>query len=807
MNTPHDGAGDDDDLPLDHLFVVDLSDGIAGAYASKLLVDAGATVVRVEAATGAPLRTRVDCGAGIDPGAASALFSYLDAGKRSIVIDAGVTPDAVRARLTLLDAADVIITDKPSADGGLNGPDGVDGLDGITLHRDHPDAIVVSFTPFGLTGPWAGRPGNEFTVQGWAGSIAGRGSVEQPPVAAGGELAWWVAGAAGAGAVLAASRGGEGALFDFAAIETAVSIYNGFQTVAHELTGVPSPIPARVTEVPSIEPAADGWVGFCALSAPQFAAFAEMIGHPEWATHPDISRIDYRTRNACTLRPMVAEWTTTRTVAEILDEASARRVPCAPVGNGETLPGIAQLVARDTFVTNPAGGFLQPRPAARFSRTRLAAPGRASPVGADALDDVLARRRPSRNERPRTWPFPLRGIRVFDMTSFWAGPVVSQLLAAFGAEVVKVESAQRPDGTRLGTSYGIQGDRVWERAPLFHGCNTGKYGLALDLTRPEGQEIGRRLLAQCDILIENYTPRVLEQFHLLEPPRDDLIVVRMPAWGLDGPWRNQPGFAQTMEQVSGLGWVTGHVDGPPLVPRGPCDPNGGYHAFVATMLAILERDRTGRGQVVESALVDAALNIAAQQIVEHSAYGRRLDRIGNRGRHAAPQGVYACAGDEQWVAVSIDHDAQWAAFCAALGRDDWATDATLRSSDGRKARHDEVDDGIARWCASRTKEHVVELLWPAGVPVASVIPPRDVGANPHLLARDYFEAVDHPVVGRVRLPRFPAAIAPRDEPFHLRPAPTLGQHNREVLATLLGMADNELDALEARGIIGTTPAT
>jgi crotonobetainyl-CoA:carnitine CoA-transferase CaiB-like acyl-CoA transferase len=394
---------------------------------------------------------------------------------------------------------------------------------------------------------------------------------------------------------------------------------------------------------------------------------------------------------------------------------------------------------------------------------------------------------------------------VFDMTSFWAGPVVSQLLAAFGAEVIKVESAQRPDGTRLGTSYGIDGDRVWERAPLFHGCNTGKYGLALDLTRPEGQAIGRHLLAQCDILIENYTPRVLEQFHLLDEPRDDLIVVRMPAWGLDGPWRNQPGFAQTMEQVSGLGWVTGHVDGPPLVPRGPCDPNGGYHAFVATMLAILERDRTGHGQVVESALVDAALNIAAQQVVEFTAYGQRLDRIGNRSRDAAPQGVYACAGDEQWVAISVQDDAQWQTFCAVLGRDDWAGDAELRAFTDRRARHDELDEGVARWCTSRHKEDIVDALWPAGVPVGAVVSPRDVGANLHLLARGYFEAVDHPVVGRVRLPRFPAAITPRAEPFHRRPAPTLGQHNRDVLGTLLGLADDELDSLEASGILGTEP--
>jgi crotonobetainyl-CoA:carnitine CoA-transferase CaiB-like acyl-CoA transferase len=564
-------------------------------------------------------------------------------------------------------------------------------------------------------------------------------------------------------------------------------------------------VPPRVTEVPSIEPAKDGWVGFCALSAAQFNEFAEMIGRPEWATDPEISRIDYRSRNAATLRPLVAEWTSIRTVDEIVDDAIARRLPCAPVGNGETLAGIEQLAARGTFVPNPTGGFLQPRPSSRLGRTPLRELGTAPRLGENAAS-LRARRSGNRRGRETTWPFPLRGLRVFDMTSFWAGPVVSQALAAFGAEVIKVESAQRPDGTRLGTSYGVQGDRIWERAPLFHGCNTGKLGLTLDLTRPEGRDLGRRLLAQCDILIENYTPRVAEQFGLLEPRRDDLIVVRMPAWGLEGPWRNQPGFAQTMEQVTGLGWVTGHPHGPPLVPRGPCDPNGAYHALIATMLAVFERDRSGHGQVVESALVDAALNIAAQQIIEHSAYGARLDRIGNRSRDIAPQGLYRADGTEQWVAISVETDDQWRTLAASIGRPDLAHDPVLQTVDGRRARHDDLDAAISAWCAHRAADDIVETLWPAGVAVAAVTAPRDVGGNPHLGARSFFEAVEHPVVGTIRLPRFPAAMAPRTEPFHVRPAPTLGQHNRQILADLVGLDTGELDALERNRIIGDTLA-
>ncbi len=779
--------------PLDGLLVVDLSDGIAGAYATKMLVDGGATVVRVEPPRGTSLRRRVAAAHRLAPGEDAALFHYLDAGKQSTICDLD-DPTSCERRDTLLALAAVVVVDDACA---------VDERDGRALHDAFPDAVVVSVTPFGLTGPWAGRPATEFTLQAWGGSIAGRGSIDQPPVAAGGELAWWISGAAAAAAALAAWRGGAGVLIDLAGIETVVSIYNGFQTVAHELTGVPSPVPSRVTEVPSIEPAIDGWVGFCALSAPQFTSFADMIGRPEWATDPDISRIDHRTRNARTLRPVVAEWTTARTVQQILDEAMARRVPCAPVGNGETLPHIEQLRARDTFVRNPSGGFLQPRPPARLSRTPSEPLRTAPALGRGHAGSPLLPA--SRRAAARTWPFPLRGIRVFDLTSFWAGPVVSQMLAAFGAEVIKVESVQRPDGTRLGTSYGVQGDRLWERAPLFHGCNTGKAGITLDLTRPEGRALARRLVARCDVVIENYTPRVLETFELLDAERDDLIVVRMPAWGLEGPWRNQPGFAQTMEQVTGLGWVTGHVDGPPLVPRGPCDPNGGYHAFVATMLAILERDRSGRGQFVESALVDAALNVAAQQVIEHDAYGERLDRLGNRSRDHAPQGVYAAAGDEHWVALSVATDAHWHAFTTVVDRPDWAADPALATLAGRRAAHDRLDEGIATWCASLERGEIVDALWRAGVPAAEVVAPRDVGANPHLLARGYFEPVDHDVVGHVRLPRFPAVLTPRPAPWHLAPAPTLGRDTRQLLHAVLGLGDAELDALEAGAITGTAP--
>jgi crotonobetainyl-CoA:carnitine CoA-transferase CaiB-like acyl-CoA transferase len=399
----------------------------------------------------------------------------------------------------------------------------------------------------------------------------------------------------------------------------------------------------------------------------------------------------------------------------------------------------------------------------------------------------------------------LAGIRVFDMTSFWAGSYASQIMGFFGADVIKVESVQRPDGTRLATSYSIEGDQLWERAPLFHSCNTNKRDITLDLGRPEGRDLARRLLAECDVLIENYTPRVLDGFDIVDPERDDLIVVRMPAWGLSGPWRDLPGFAQTMEQATGLAWLTGFADGPPILPRGPCDPIGGLHGAFATIAALRDRDRTGLGQVIEAPLVEPALNVAAEQFVEYSAYGRLLERQGNRSNRDAPHGVYRCTGDDRWLAVAVDGDDQWFALRAALGQPAWSDDERFTSALGRLAAEAEIDENLAAWCATQDRDAALAVLRAAGVPAAPMVEAEEILDVDQITHRSFYETVEHAVIGSIRLPGFPARLASHPGPIHRHPAPLLGQHNREVFAGLLGLSDETLDALTEADIIGTRP--
>ncbi|NUU23269.1 MAG: CoA transferase [Streptomycetaceae bacterium] len=405
---------------------------------------------------------------------------------------------------------------------------------------------------------------------------------------------------------------------------------------------------------------------------------------------------------------------------------------------------------------------------------------------------------------------PLQGLRVFDFTSYWAGPCATQVLAWFGADVVKVESVQRPDGTRMGSAYATSGDRPWELAPLFHGTNTGKRGVTVDLGRPEGVELARRLLGVCDIFVENYSPRVVERFGLLpdDGARPDLIVARMPAWGLSGPWREQPGFAQNMEQATGLAYITGHPDARPVVPRGVCDPLGGLHAAFAILAAVRLRRSTGRGQHIEAPLVDAALNVAAGQVIGWTAHGELAERRGNRSAAAAPQGVYPCGPDGGFLALSVETDAQWRRLTDLLGHPVWAAPGDLADAAARHRRHDRLDDWLrTRLGDAPDRLALVERLLAHGVPAADVVAAEHVQDHPQFAARGFFQEIDHEVAGRLAIPLFPARWQNGASPAHSRPAPGLGEHNQEIFGDLLGLTPAELATLEATHIIGTQPAT
>ncbi|ULE31698.1 CaiB/BaiF CoA-transferase family protein [Mycobacterium sp. IDR2000157661] len=790
------------DLPLSGFTVVDLSSGIAGAYCTKLLADGGADVVKVESPQGDPLR-RWSASGSFEGEGDGALFSFLACSKHSVVVN---TDDAELLR-ELLGAADAVVWSRGSAVAETA------QFTPAALADAYPHLTVTAITPFGLEGPWADKPATEFTVQAWSGGVIGlgRGAQDRPPLHVAGQIGEWLTGAYAAAGTMAVSSG----LVDVSMLEAEILCLTYYSVSFHDVLGRPFRDRRRLT-IPGVATAADGLVALGCGTAQQWFDLCAMTGHDEWIDETSELSI---TEQANIHAEEIYAWVRENDVAEILDLSSAFRIPNAPVGNGATVTSFDQFVERCTFVTNPRDGFTQPAAPYRTSPPLTRDPQPAPRLGEhtelyrrNGIPGHEGERLRAGNSISATPPF--EGLRVLDMTSFWAGPSCTHALALLGAEVIHVESTARPDGTRLIAGVPISEDRWWERSPIFSGLNTNKKSVTLDIRSEPGVELLRRLVATCDVIVENYTPRVLDQIGLdfdeVQRLRPDVIMMRMPGFGLDGPWRDKPAFAYVIEDASGITWLTGHPDQNPVEPYSVGDPNAGVHGLNALLLAIAHRERTGNGVRIEAAMVEAALNVAAEQVVEYSAYGALLQRDGNRGPAAAPQNLYRTSEPDEfgrpddWVAIAVATDDQWTALLAVLGDPKWVT-VEMASSAGRRAHHELIDEHLSRWCAARSGDDVVETLWAAGVPVAKVMQPHRVADLPQLVYRGFYEPVEHPVNPTARHSTVPMRISTGPSRFHRTHAPLLGQHNREVLRGL-GVSDEEIADLENRGIIGTAPA-
>jgi crotonobetainyl-CoA:carnitine CoA-transferase CaiB-like acyl-CoA transferase len=527
--------------------------------------------------------------------------------------------------------------------------------------------------------------------------------------------------------------------------------------------------------IPGNEPTADGrYVGITTVTTKQWIALVRAMGRDDLVADEELHTMFGRAMRADEVNALLRGWTTSLSADEVVGRCVEARVPAAIVGNGEELPRFDHLVARDVYVAQPGERFVRPRAPFRFHGTGDP-PLRASPVlGSDDGRGwgVAASPAPDARTVP-AWvgERPLAGVRVVDFTAFWAGPFATAWLCALGADVVKVESVQRPDGIRFSAALRPHQDpRFYEQSVLFAASNLGKRGITLDLGHPDGRSVARRLVEGADVVAENFTPRVLDGFGLsyddVRAIRPDVVMLRLPAFGLTGPWRDRPGFAQTMEQLTGMAWRTGYEGGPPIIPGGVVDPLVGTHAALALVAALEHRARTGEGQLVEVPLVEVAAAVTADQVIRHSAIGELL---GRRGAH----GVHRCAGEDEWVAI------------------DEASDA-LEASER------------AAWCAVRDPETAARELRALGVPAAAMVRAFETLDDPQLRARRFFERVDHPVVGPHEYPTWPMRLSGGPHTWWTGPAPLLGQHNDEVLPEL-GLDAEEVARLRSEGVIGETP--
>jgi crotonobetainyl-CoA:carnitine CoA-transferase CaiB-like acyl-CoA transferase len=579
-----------------------------------------------------------------------------------------------------------------------------------------------------------------------------------------------------------------------------------FQDLMFRMLGGVPPVPGRTIMFPGIEATADGWVGLNTNSRQKLDDLILLVGRGDLLGDTDVRSDPERKAE---FERSTKAWLAERSTAEVLELATALRIPVAPIGNGQLLPGIDHFADRGVFIEERYGDTA-PRPHYTIDGERPF-PRWTAPTLAErwALDiPVPERTAVDPSAAPTTGRLPLDGLKVLDLTAWWAGPSCTQLLAALGADVVHVESIQVIDGMRPAAAQPFAAfDDWWERSCFFLSINTNKRGITLDLSSERGRELLLGLVEWADVMVENYTPRVIDAWDLgwdrLRAVNPRLVMCRMPAFGLDGPWRDRVGFAQTMEQVCGLSWVTGYADGAPVMPNGPCDPLGGMHAAFAILVALQQREVTGVGCMIEAPLVESALNLAAEEVLEFSSFGTVGERFGNRSRERAPQGVYLCQGDERWIAVSVDDD-QWHALVEAMGCPAWARHPALSTVAGRFDAHDVLDERLAEWFRNLDRDEIVERLLASGVPAAPVVDNREVVTHPLFESRGFAEWCEHPVVGRVPITTLPFRWSGIDR-WIRTPAPTLGQHNYEVLSSILGLDDGEIEQLEAQQVIGTRP--
>ncbi len=403
----------------------------------------------------------------------------------------------------------------------------------------------------------------------------------------------------------------------------------------------------------------------------------------------------------------------------------------------------------------------------------------------------------------------LTGIRIVDLSMGWAGPLTTRHLADMGADVIKVESCERFDWWRSweATPEWIADDGA-EKSSQFNMVNRNKRGITLDLEHQEGRRLLLELTATADAVVENYSGGVLPKLKLgydvFRAVKDDIILLSMPAFGSTGPWRNFRAYGSTVEQASGLPHLHGRPDDPPaMLHVAYGDAVGGINGAAALLTALLHQRRTGQGQHVDLSQVEAMFPLAAHGILHYAATGEQPARRANRSESCAPHGVYPCAGDgdrpDEWLVLQVETEAQWRALAGVIPGLDEFSDLS-----DRLARGEALDETITAWTRSRSAHETMMKLQDLGIPAAATHAASTLLKDPQLAARGFWQWRDRAVVGNQPNPSAPYRQG--SEPIPVRmPAPTLGQHNREVLGGILGLDDAALGRLEADGIIGNRP--
>ncbi len=776
---------------LEELVVVDLTTGLSGAYAGKLLADLGARVMMLEPPGGSPLRSRPP----LAPDGSSAMFVHLSGGKESVIPE---DSDAERVVAGLAWSADVVLVDGTSPWQSL-------------LPSPSPEHIVeIDVSPWGRTGPYTGWRGSDIAVWAMGGYLYFTGSPDREPLYLPGGQAELHAGAHAAFAALVGvherRRSKLGQRVEVSHLESVLTAH-AWLVSSWAACGMLLPrVPTDLIR------ASDGW--FYSMQIVPYPDLFMMIERPEMGEEGLTDDLVKWHENIPRIFDAVAEWAKDKTVEEIIEFAQALRIAMTPVLDTRGVSEDPQMAARSWWERADGDTLTFPGQPFHLSATPARRRGPAPPAGDDTAAAVASLSTPNRvPARPvASWVAepPLKDLKVVEVTANWAGPVCGRFFADLGADVIKVEWPVRPATRALfwvGPTQDFQ-RQPHHRAMYFNEMNRNKRDVALDLSREEGKEVLLDLVRQCDVLIENNSARVMpnlglgwEQLHQVNPR---LIMVSMSGYGVDGPRQNWSAYGSNIETTTGLTSVTGYPDG--VLSRTTlyyADPIAGILGAVAAMAALEHRRRTGEGQWIEMALNECGAAFMAEPLLDYLANGVVRKPMANRDPRFAPQGVYANAGTDHWVAICVQSDQDWIELASAMGRPDLANDHELATVGGRWARHDELDKEIGAWTATLEQYEVAWELQRRGVSAAPVLANWQVLPDPHIHHRSFYQSIEHPVVGVYPTSTWPWKFS--RTPGRLeRPGPLFGEHNRQILDAL-GYDEARVAQLYERGVTCDEP--
>jgi crotonobetainyl-CoA:carnitine CoA-transferase CaiB-like acyl-CoA transferase len=789
------------EAPLAGVRVVDLADE-KGELCARLLGDLGADVLRVEPPEGARSRRIPPFHAG-----ESLAFAFRNAGKRGATLD--LASPAGRARLgDLLASADVLVESFAPAERARLALD-----PGDVLAR-HPHLVFLSLSDFGSRGPYRDWVATDDVLDAMSGMVFKAGIASKPPLIPPAQIGVDVASFTAAYALLLALyqrlASGAGQHIDFSTLLGIAQTTDWSFCNASILRNGSFPInEVRQGSGPvyTIYACKGGYVRLIVLSPRQWRAMWEWLGKPEAFADPHWETFVARLQNADLLTKLYEEHFANMSMEEVSEEAQRRGIVCTPVLRPDEVLNNVHLRARKTFVELPIASGVAGPFAAGFVEVDGArcGPTRGAPArGADESGVFLAAgaARPAPEVGKAEPGAPLAGIRVLDFGIGGVGVEAGRLLAEYGAEVIKIETRTYPDFMRTVTGG-------WT-SPSFASSSRSKQSFGVNVKKPEGLALLKKLIERSDVLIENSATGTLDDMGIgwktIQALNPRAILVSSQLMGSRGPWASWIGYGPSTQPVGGLVHLWNYDDQDFPAGSAAIFPDhlvGRICAFGA-MAALLRRERTGRGSLVEAAQIEAVTGVLGELLLKAGLEPGSVKPRGNRSERGAPWGAYPCEGAQQWIVITVRDDADWRNLRAALGDPAWAREAAYETAAGRMERCRELDAKLGEWTASQPKRELAALLQRHLVPAGPVFTGTDMLDDPHFQAWRYAREVDVEPLGRfsVEGPCWSASAMPDAD---VRGAPKLGQHTREIARRLLGLGDADIERLVASGALEDPP--